>query len=320
VEAPVQTCEEEILTDEEARQVPERATVSLRASPAEAPVQVRKEGILTAEELEPLPLPTPTAEVPLPVCQKEIVTDEEPPPEPDPIVRAVPRLSMKDLAEDVAASALLEGSEGDSAPATPSPELLQLWRLMGESQPKETEPPKVLKECNVKLCCPNCGSQGNFPWGRLDHLLCCSHCWSWYRLGANGKLDEVPAPKNFVLGTLRGYKENGRTQTVDVTVSDIKRKRSQVQTRATIEAVRSLNICDKLVLRAAGLYTVGLLIFGFWAAFSVNLHKPAAKRPAAPAVNVGVRRPQAKPVAKSSEAKAETKMARARRPLPPPKK
>lgn len=200
---------------------------------------------------------------------------------------AVARLPQGDSAEALAATTLLEGSpDGDAGPA---PEVLRLWNLLGEKQTAEKPPAQAQaatgsKQGQLKLRCPNCGSVGSFPWGRLNSTLCCSHCWTWYRLASHGKLEEVPAPKDFDKGALRGYKDNGKSRTVEVTPAEIKRNRRKVQRESRLEAIKDLNLSDGLVLWLAAAYLAGMFVFGLFIVFSASTPTIGPKGPIPPLV------------------------------------
>ncbi len=46
----------------------------------------------------------------------------------------------------------------------------------------------------VNVVCPRCQAKGKVNWDRLDRLLCCSVCESWYKLSASASLVEVRPP------------------------------------------------------------------------------------------------------------------------------
>lgn len=45
--------------------------------------------------------------------------------------------------------------------------------------------------CQLQLKCPGCGGRGMVPWNRLDRVLTCRSCSSWFRMDHAGKLWEI---------------------------------------------------------------------------------------------------------------------------------
>ena len=45
--------------------------------------------------------------------------------------------------------------------------------------------------CQLKLTCPGCGGRGIVPWNRLDRVLVCRSCSSWFRMDHGGRLWEI---------------------------------------------------------------------------------------------------------------------------------
>lgn len=48
--------------------------------------------------------------------------------------------------------------------------------------------------CRLKLTCPKCGGTGLIRWDRLDSLLHCHGCTTWFRMVGNGRLVSTAAP------------------------------------------------------------------------------------------------------------------------------
>jgi hypothetical protein len=45
--------------------------------------------------------------------------------------------------------------------------------------------------CQLKLTCPGCGGRGIVPWNKLDRVLVCRGCSSWFRMDHGGRLSEI---------------------------------------------------------------------------------------------------------------------------------
>lgn len=198
-----------------------------------------------------------------------------------PGLTAAPRLPTGAAAEAVAEAALLEEPEEEAettsetnsdvpqaaaeVPDEPalaveeSPEPEKEYRRLPDSEAasKAMRESWAAKQGQLAIGCPNCGSTGTIPWGRLGSLLCCGKCWRWYRVATGGSLVEAPAPKKFKKGTFRSYRKDGNSRTMEVTAEEAKRKRRAWKNRR-FYAAAGLHINDSIVLLMAGGYMVGL--------------------------------------------------------------
>jgi hypothetical protein len=93
----------------------------------------------------------------------------------------------------------------------------------------------------------------------MGSLLCCAKCWRWYRVGTDGRLTEVPAPKSRT-GTLRFYKRDGGNRSLAVSPSFLKTKRRAWLQGSFREAGR-VGISGAMVLWGVVLYLAGLTLY-----------------------------------------------------------
>ncbi len=68
----------------------------------------------------------------------------------------------------------------------------------------------------VQVVCPRCNSTGYVPWDRLDRVLQCAQCESWYRLDSLAKMIEISPPDSKLSVSVRTSFSDWRVH--DVTV------------------------------------------------------------------------------------------------------
>lgn len=123
----------------------------------------------------------------------------------------------------------------------------------------EAPPVDASMQRNVKIVCPNCKCAGELPWGKMDSLLCCSRCWGWYRVGANGSLTKAPPPKGFAKGTLRFHQGNGQARVVAITPGEVRRQRRAWIIARLLGAVQGRSLNKELLMAGVLLaYLLGL--------------------------------------------------------------
>lgn len=147
-----------------------------------------------------------------------------PPPPPEPTLDFnlldddAPPTATELAAGDAAAEEVFrEGEEPDD----------REWEDASASPAEEAAPPKP---CHLEIVCPTCSTRGLVPWERLDGVLCCSGCWTWFRVGGNGQLAVVDPPAASQ-GALRLYSRNGPDRTVRLKPELLEEKRQTARQR-----------------------------------------------------------------------------------------